>query len=266
MVTNEEIDNYITKIPPLPESLKASISAINSGDLTKSALAANEDPALKKFLIVLVNKPIYGFKDRVTDIRQIFGILGVSGAKIVLYKYMISLLSPSSWVLFSLSGKTFQDLQSYLSVEWQKILKHKNIDDKEIESAITLLPASILVCEALFKEHIDEVKLLKESSNIDYSTILKRLCGMDLFDICVKIATYWEMSESIKDVVLASSGAREIKDEKVKELGALMHLLLFYKLSQSTCIEAGLNDFILFNVEFVQDVYEEFMEIMEPAE
>ena len=42
-----------------------------------------------------------------------------------------------------------------------------------------------------------------------------------------------------------------------------MHLLLFFELSQSTYVNAGLNEFIEFQIEFVQDIYETFMQVVE---
>jgi hypothetical protein len=263
MVSNEEIESYISKVPKLPDALKESIKYLSEGDLTKAALEADKDIALKKYLITLVNKPIYGFKANVKDIKQIFGILGVNEAYQVIYNYMLSLLTPGNFELFKLNKTTFNDLQDSLTVEWNKILSSKKINDKNIQNAIILLPASILVCEALFKNHIDEVELLKNSNQIDYSTILKRLCGIDLFDICAKISDFWELGDKTKELVLVSSGTRDNNDEDIKYLGAMMHLLLFHQLSKAEYIEAGLNDFIVFNVEYAQSAYEEFMNIME---
>ena len=41
-----------------------------------------------------------------------------------------------------------------------------------------------------------------------------------------------------------------------------MHLLLFYELSQPLFIEAGLNDFIDFQIDYVGDIYEDFSTVM----
>jgi len=42
-----------------------------------------------------------------------------------------------------------------------------------------------------------------------------------------------------------------------------MHLLLFFTLSKAEFIEAGLNDFIDFQIEYVNDIYDDFATIME---
>ncbi len=258
MITEEEISQFIKKIPPTPVILKATVNFVNEGELTKAAKVAAKDPALSKYLITLVNKPIYGFRNEVHDLSQIFGILGTSGAKQVLYSYMLSLLSPSKWELFKLNKALFYDLQAQLSMRWKKILEHLNIDDKDISSAITLLPASIIVCEALFKNHKEDVALLRSVKELDYNTILKRLSGFDLFDISEKIATTWEYPDKISKIIQAASGVKPSDDEQINLLGKWMHLQLFYTLSQVAYIEAGLNDFVDFQVEYVQDIYEEF--------
>jgi len=263
LITQEKIDAFIEKIPPSPKALRETILALNVGDLPKAAKAAKEDKALSAYLKDLVNKPIYGFRSEVSDVAQIFGILGVSRSQQAVYNYMVTLLSPAKWQLFKLNKSFFNDLQAELSIGWQKILQHLGIDDKEIESAISLLPASIIVSEALFNEKIKDVELLRSVNNIDLNTILKRLCSMDLFDICQRIAQKWEMEERIAQVIQAASGVKPAEDEKINELGKWMHLLLFFTLSKAEFIEAGLNDFIDFQIEYVADIYDEFSNVME---
>jgi len=263
LITQEKIDSFIEKIPPAPDALKQTVALLKEGELTKAAKAAETDPALSSYLKDLVNKPIFGFKNRVENISQIFGILGVSRSQQSVYSYMISLLSPKEWKLFGLNQTSFYNLQAELNAKWQKILQHLGINDKEIESAISLLPASIIVSEALFCEKIDDVNLLRSVDEIDLNTILQRLCKRDLFDIAARIAEKWEMDEKIIQIVQAASGVKPSEDETIDKLGKWMHLLLFYTLSQSTYIEAGLNDFIDFQIDYVMDIYDDFAQLME---
>lgn len=263
MITKEMINEYIEKIPPAPKALKDTLTLLNNGELVKAAKIAQTDLALAKYLKDLVNKPIYGFSHEVKDISQIFGILGVSGSQQTLYNYMTSLLSPSKWLLFKLNSKSFYELQARLSKRWEAILKHLAIVDKNITSSIALLPASIIVSEALFSQKIEDVKLLRSVKNLDYNTILTRLCGMGLFDICEQIAIKWEMPTEIGEIIQASSGIKPSSDEKINLLARWMHLLLFYELSQPIFIEAGLNDFVDFQIEFVEDIYDDFAKLLE---
>ena len=263
MITQEEIKHYIAKIPPAPETLKAAILHVKEGNLTKAAKVAATDKALSSYLVTIVNKPIYGFRNEVHDISQIFGILGANAAKQVLYNYMMSLLNPKEWRLFKLNEALFYELQAELSHNWKKILHHLQIDNSEIESAITLLPASIIVTEALFNTKKEEIELLRATKEIDYNTILKRLAKVDLFDISAAIAKKWEMEPQIASIVQAASGIKPSEDEQVNTLGKWMHMLLFFTLSKAEFIEAGLNDFLDFNVKYASDITPEFMELME---
>ncbi len=263
MITIKQIDSYIEKIPPSPKVLKETLSLLNQGDLVKAAKVGKEDPALNAYLKELINKPIYGFRNEVNDISQIFGILGVEKSQQATYNYMISLLSPSKWKLFKLNKSSFYDLQAQLSANWQKITEHLDINDKDIQSAVSLLPASIIVSEALFCEKLEDVKLLRSVDEIDLNTILQRLCKMDLFDICQRIAQKWEMPENIAAIIQASSGVKPSQDETINTLGKWMHLLLFYTLSKPVFIEAQLNDFIDFQIEYVTDIYDDFSQLME---
>lgn len=263
MVTNEQIDSFIDKIPPSPDALKKTLSLLNQGELVKAAAIAKTDLALQAYLKNMVNKPIFGFKNQVNDISQIFGILGVSGSQQSVYNYMLSLLSPKKWVLFQLNATSFHELQAHLSAKWKNILIHLDINDKDIESAITLLPASIIVSEALFCEKIEDVNLLRSVHAIDLNTILKRLCNQDLFDICERIATKWEMPLEIAKIIHCASGQTPSDDETINKLGKWMHLLLFYELSQPQLINAGLNDFIEFQIDYVADIYNDFSKLMD---
>jgi len=263
VITKDQIDAYIDKIPPSPKILHETLFLLNQEELTKAAKVAQNDPALNAYLKELVNKPAYGFRNEVTDISQIFGILGVSRSQQAAYNYMISLLSPAKWKMFQLNKSSFYNLQAELSADWQKITAYLKITDKEIQSAVALLPASIIVSEALFCEKLKDVQLLRSVDEIDLNTILQRLCGMDLFDICQRIAQKWEMPQKTAAIIQASSGVKPSADETTDLLGKWMHLLLFFTLSKPNYIEAGLNDFIDFQIDYVNDIYEDFAKVME---
>jgi HD-like signal output (HDOD) protein len=263
MIIKEKIDCYIDKIPPASDILQETIQFLNDGELIKAAKIAQTDLALKTYLKNMVNKPIYGFRNEVSEVTQIFGILGVASSQQAIYNYMMTMLSPDKWQLFKLSNSSFNELQDNLSIKWQKILKHLNIQSTDIQSSISLLPASIIISEALFCEHIEDVNLLRGAKALDYNTILIHLCGVDLFDISQMIATKWDMSDKISQIVQASSGIKPSQDKNIDLLGKWMHLLLFFELSKPLFIEAGLNDYIDFQIDYVTDIHEEFSELME---
>jgi HD-like signal output (HDOD) protein len=265
VVTQEQINLYIQNIPPAPSAVKQTLDFVRGGDLIKAAKCAEEDAPLKLYLRALVNRPIYGFRNEVNDLSQIFGILGTSTAQQILYNYLMSLLAPKEWSLFTLNNHAFYDLQASLSRKWEKILKHLHLLNHDTESAITLLPASIIVCDALFAAHKTEVEQLRSVKALDYNTILQRLSKRSLFDICGEIASKWEMSPTITRIVHGASGLDNTLSGDEKVLAQWMHLLLFYELSQSVYISAGLNDFIDFQIEFVQEIYESFMQVVNDA-
>lgn len=263
MITKEDIETYIERIPPAPEAVQKTLSLLQAGELGKAAKVASEDRALSAYLRDLVNKPIFGFKSEVKDIAQIFSILGVGSSVQTVYNYMMNLLSPKEWHFFAMNQRLFNDLQAELSSGWNKILAHLGIKDKDIEAAIALLPSAVIVSEALFNAHKADVELIRFAKELDLSTILKRLSGYTLFDISAMIAAKWDMPKKIADIVMAASGSQQVEDKEAQELGAWMHLLLFYTLSKPKYIDAGLNDFLEFNVEYVQSIYEDFTKIME---
>lgn len=265
MITKEKINTYIDRIPPAPKALRDTLMFLRAGELVKASKIASEDLALHTYLKELVNKPIFGLRNQVNEISQIFGILGVSQSEQVVYNYMVSLLSPAKWQLFKLNKNSFHALQAELSVKWALILEHLKITDKSTQNAISLLPASIIVSEALFSEKIEDVRLLRSVNPIDLNTILKRLTGLDLFDLCEVIANKWEMEAKTAQIIQASSGLKPSEDLAINNLGKWMHLLLFYVLSQPQFVSSELNDFIDFKIEYIDDIYGEFAQLMEIA-
>ena len=258
MITSEEIASYIQNIPAVPAVVKEALNYARMGDLSKASKSASEDPALKLYLKTLINRPIYGFRNEVSDVAQIFGILGLGASQQTLYNYLLSLLTPTKWELFSLSNHQLYDLQASISKHWETILAYLKINDKEIQSAISLIPASIIVCEALFAKRQIEIAQLRAVKALDFNTILFRITGSDLFDLSGEIARKWEMPSRISDLIRSASGRIENLTGQERVLAQWMHLLLFYELSQSAYVSAGLNDFIDFKIEFVQDIYESF--------
>jgi HD-like signal output (HDOD) protein len=262
VITSEEIALYIQKIPPAPTVVQEALNFARAGDLTKASKRASEDPALKLYLKTLINRPIYGFRNEVSDVAQIFGILGLGASQQTLYNYLLSLLTPKKWELFNLTNHQFYDLQASISKHWETILIHLKITDKEIQSAISLIPASIIVCESLFASRKAEVAQLRSVKALDYNTILFRISGSDLFDISAEIARKWEMPQRIAKLIRSASGIEQDLSEQERLLAKWMHLLLFYELSQSAYVSAGLNEFIDFKIEFVQDIYESFSQVI----
>ena len=55
----------------------------------------------------------------------------------------------------------------------------------------------------------------------------------------------------------------KLMGHKTKFHDGVWDKLFFYTLSKPVYIEAGVNDFIDFQVEFVEDIYEEFNQVME---
>jgi len=261
LVDKNDIQEYIKHLPPTPEILNQTLLYLNTNDLTKAAQTAKKDRALSSYIKSLVNKPIYGFKSEITNIAQAFSILGIGLAKQSLYNYSLSLLLPDRWRVFTLNKALFYDLQASLSIGWHKILQYLDVDDSDIETAIILAPASVIICESLFQDHIQEVNLLKSSHNLSYNEILYRLTSLDLFDISAQIAKIWGMSKASQELIIAFKKASA--QPQINILAKWMYLLLFFEFSKSDFVEAGLNDFIEFKPDFVSDIYEEFAKLMD---
>jgi len=263
LLTNSTIENYISTIPPVPKVIKSCLSYLDATDMIQAANAAKEDKAFILYLCDIVNKPIFGFAKEIKDPHQIFGILGLNRAKQIVYGYYLLLILPKKWEVFDFSNKKFQNLQSNLIVNWNKILDFLSINDKDMRACITLLPASLIVCEMLFRDIKGTIFLLRESKQISFDELLFKMSGNTLFDITSKIAKKWEFNKNIQDFIMLISSNELDKNSSTYKPTVFLRLLISYEMSKPYIIESGLNDLFDFSLEFDENDMLDFYSLME---
>ncbi len=262
MVTSKQIDEYLKRVPPLPEALRESLSSLNGRDLSKAAKAASDDPALIYYLKQVVNSAAYGFKQELKDPMQIFSALGTERAKQLLYAYMVESVAPQKWGCFSLGRDDFRNFQLSLMKRWEKIVKEEAMEEKYL-SAAAVISAGLIVADAIFSDRSSEVALIRQSGDIDLGTILERVSGFGFETLVEKIAGKWEIDSGVIEVVKLAFAKEECGKAPSCDAARFLHLLLFYELSRPKMLEAGANSFISFNPDFVMPVMERFEEITE---
>ncbi len=250
MLTDSIIQEYISTIPPIPKVIKSCLAYLDASDMIQAANVAKEDKAFVLYLSSIVNKPIFGFRDEIKDAHQIFGVLGLSRARQIVYGYYLLLILPKKWEVFDFSNRKFQDLQSNLIVSWNKILDFLKISDKDARLFISLIPASLIVCEMLFRDISGTVELLRSSKQISFDELLYKMSDQTLFDVTAKIAKKWEFSENIQNLISMISSKELSQDSKDYKILSFLRLLLSYEMSKPYIIQSGLNDFFDFPLDF----------------
>jgi len=262
MVTQKQIKEYLKRVPPMPKPLKETFEFLKIGDLSGAAKAASSDQAIIFYLKQVVNSAAYGFKNEVTNPNQIFSILGVAKAKQLMYAYMVNVISPKKWSFFKLSKDDFINFQTSLITNWQKIIKEENANENLLSTA-SIFSAGVVVADAIFGEHKDNVELIREVENLDLNTILKRVSGVSFEELITKIVETWGVDESVMKLVkLSFANEMRLTDKQNGKLAKYLHLLLFYELSKPVMLEAEVNCFIEFKPEFVSEVIEKFNEMV----
>jgi len=263
MLSIATIDNYIETIPPIPEIVKKCVNALNSENLILAADIANGDRALIHYLKSIVNKPIFGFVDEVKDARQIFGILGLVRAKQLMYGYYILLILPKEWKVFDFNTSKFQDLQAKFIFGWGKIMKALQKENEDLVQAISIIPASLVVCEMLFRDINDTVVLLRERKQISYNAILCKMTERTFFDIAALIAKKWEFTDNTIELIQKIGNDQEGEfGENALEIQYL-RLLIMYEMSRPYIVDSGLNDLFDFEAIFSDEVTNSFYKIIE---
>ena len=257
MLAKQDIDRYLDSIPPIPKIVKTTLMHLENSDMIQAANTAKDDIVFLKYLSSIVNKPIFGFRDEIKNTKQIFGILGLDRAKQVVRSYYMQIIMPKSWEVFDFSNKKFQNLQANLMIEWSKILDSLSVEDENLEQSIVLVPASLIVCEMLFRDMKDTIIALKQTRDISYDTVLYKMTGYKLLDIVLIIAKKWEFSQSV-----ATFLKETFLEDSQKELCKFLRLLLSYEMSKPYIIKSGLNDFFDFSLSFTQEDIEKFQNII----
>ena len=257
MLTKQDIDKYLDSIPPIPQTIKSTLAYLENSDMVQAASIAKEDRAFVEYLSSIVNRPIFGFRDEIKNVNQIFGILGLNRAKQMIYSYYMQIIVPKEWEVFSFSNKKFQDLQANLMIQWSKILEEQKINNKDIEQSITLVPASLIVCEMLFRDIKDTITLLRQTNNITYDEILFKMSGFKLLDIVELIAKKWDFQDDTVAFLKKS-----FHDNSKSELCLLLRLMLSYEMSKPYIISSGLNDFFDFSLDFREEDIVKFQKII----
>lgn len=254
MINQADIDRIISQIPAIPAILKTCQSALESGDLAKAAAVASNDLALVGYMRSIINKPIFGFKKEIKEISQIFATLGVDETINVLYSYYVLLTTPKKWQIFDMDTHKFANLQANFMFNWGQILKEISVNDKEILKSITLIPASICLCEKIFETNLDDLRLINKTSGVSYNEILRRQSGLDIFELCCLVGQKWQLSSTIIDIF-----SRLGKKDRQDKITTYINLLISYELSKSEFRNAGFGELFEFDLEPSEDEVEIFM-------
>ena len=248
MLSKYDIDKYIDSIPPISKIVKETLYYLDNSDMVQAANIAKEDRVFSNYLSQIVNKPIFGFRNEITNLNQIFGILGLGRAKQIVSSYYLHIILPNEWEVLNFSNQKFQDLQANLITQWNIILNALEIKNKDLQQSIVLIPAALIVCEMLLKDIKSTIVLLKETKDISYDEILYKMSGLRLFDIVKKIAIKWEFNDSIISFIRELS--QYDKEDDVKKEIIFMRLLISHEMSKPYAIDSGLNDFFNFPLNF----------------
>jgi len=244
LISTEDIENYLSKVPPIPENALNTLKHLKNGDLKKAAVEAQKDIVLKKQIEKVVNSAYFALPNKVEDTVQLFTMIGLEMAKSLVYSYIVSLLEPKEWKIFNIN---FQDFQAkFLSVyEEYTIYEFGKETYKKYPEIGAIIPVAVCVCDMLLGDKKKQLELITSSAPLEIGTLLYRMTGTTLFGIASQIAKIWELEEE-KCRIIKNSECVTCKEP----LSALVHFLFFYLVSKPEFMD--LNSLIEFNPDSMQ--------------
>ncbi len=249
LITKDEIIHKIDSLPPMPESVKNTINFLKAGDLQKAADSADQDIVLKQKISKIVNSAYFGFTKKLTDTRQMFSALGLEMARSLVFSYMVSLLEPKEWKIFT--NLDFEEFQSaFLSGSKEAVvLESDEVTYKKYSDALSLIPVTVCLIDELLGSKKREVELVIENSDLNYGKILKRFTGYSIFTLAALVAEKWELDEKNIDLIKKIECGKCNNDEVIK-IAAAVHLELFRIVSKPQFFI--LNSFVDFNPQTIE--------------
>ena len=172
IITKKEIIEKIDSIPPLPEAVRKTIESLKNGDLQKAADWADSDIVLKNKIQRVVNSAYFGFTKKLTDTRQMFSAMGLEMAKSVVLSYMVGLLAPKEWKIFT--KLNFEEFQiEFLALAKEAIILETDEQTyKRFADSIAIIPATICLIDELLGGKKQQIELLLETTELNYGKIL----------------------------------------------------------------------------------------------
>ena len=243
LISKKEILKYLNEVPPVPKDVKNALNALKEGDLKKAALEASKDLILKKRIESVVNSAYYSLPNKVDDMVQLFAMLGIEKSRSLIYSYLVSLLEPKEWKIFSIN---FFDFQTAFMAKYEEAIKLEFDEDtyKKYAEVGAIIPASVCVCDSLLGDKKEDVELILSSAPLEYSTLIKRLTGVSLFGLAGKIAEIWGLDRE-KVAILKEAECENCKEK----ISALVHFIFFYLVSKPQFLD--INSLIEFKIECI---------------
>ncbi|WP_456480524.1 HDOD domain-containing protein [Nautilia sp.] len=244
LISEKEICEYLRSVPSVPEKAVNVLKALKKGDIKSAAVLTENNPPLKERIGHIVNSAYFSLPNRVENTLQLFTMIGIETAKSLVYGYMVSLLAPEKWRVFSFDFKDFQAkflsfYKTYMKIEFGEEAYEKY---SEIGAVI---PAAVCVCESLLADKSNEVALITDNAPVELGTLIKRMSGYTLFEIAAKIAQIWELEEE-KCIIIKKSECNRCEER----ISALIHFLLFFIVSRPAFMD--LNSIMEFNPECME--------------
>ena len=254
MINQTQIDELISQIPPIPATLRVCQNHLEMGNLTQAAKIASNDLAFVSYMQGIINSPAYGLKSEVKDINQIFSLLGANELLSIVRSYLVLLTTPKKWQIFNIDNIKFSHLQASFLGDWSKLLAQLNIQNKDIFHSIALIPASLSLCDKIFSQHLGILGLVLRASGISYNEILKKDLNTDIFEILALIASKWNLSQNVINIVKNLANSNDT-------ISNYITLLTTYELSKAQYANSGFEEIF----EFSSNASDEQLEIFKKA-
>jgi len=265
MIEKSKVLTYIDQIPSSQEVIQKAITLLNAGNLEDTASLLQSAPAIVGYLQDMSKKGVFPIQEKNPSTIMVLTFFGSKKSKALLYTYLISVMLPKKWRIFKMDNNLFFELNADLVHLWEKILKKespKNIN--RYIAASSLITASVAICDSIFGDNEDDINTLRSISEIDFNGLLKYLTDMSIFDIAKIVGEKLAFDSEVIEIIDYASGLSKNNDtSEIVRLGKFLHLLLFFTLSRSHYIKAGLNNFLKFNSDSVVSILEEFNTIAE---
>lgn len=257
-----QISKFLAAIPASPKTVSEAIKLAKDNKLAEAAAVLEADPIIKAYILNKASSPSFTFIEKPKNLSHALSLFGAPLSLAVLESYLLEALMPKKWHIFKLSNEQYHSIHNSMLTRWQNILD-KTVPSKArvYASAAALLLASLPICDVLLASKSEYMELVRENG-LKLNDVLFRLGKMSLYSVAAKVGELLDFDKNAIMLVRLAEKPMLNESKELEKLSKLLHLLLFYQLSEPLALESGLDAFAVCHTSFIGDELETFMNIV----
>ena len=222
MMTEQELEQNINDIPPLPVAVTEAMRLLDAEevDFAKLQAAIAKDAGLSSRILSVANSPFYGMDGKISSIKESCVILGTHTLRnIVIAAGMIGRFPPTAGNLFDLKELWRHSYGTGMAARLLSV--YCGVDQEKAFTAGLLHDIGKMVLDVYFQQDYLQVMQYREQADCLLSEAEKHVLGFDHSTVGRMITRRWNLPE---EIINAIQGHHQLNNNNDDALSAVVHV------------------------------------------